>query len=422
MYYKGTYHLFYQYCPGYIEWGPSCSWGHAVSTDLVHWTELEPAIVPDDYGFIMSGSAVVDWNNTSGLGINGEPPLVAFYTTTDHKDNPCVQCLAYSNDEGMTWQRYEGNPIIPHIVDENRDPKVIWDPASGQWVMALYLEANEFALFGSADLIHWRELSRPILPHDAECPDFFPLPLDGDPDNMKWVLTAANQCAQIGTFDGTHFHPETKTLETAQCRNYYAAQTWSDTPDGRRVQIAWMGGGKYPSMPFNQQMSFPVELSLRTTPEGIRLCRTPVREIETLRRNKKELADIDLPRHWTDDGFREWAGDPIDAMELELVVEVGTSTSVDIILRNFPIRYMPEYEMLIAECGVATKMPLRDGLLKLRILMDRTSLEIYGNDGETFLATCLLPHPEAAGFSLVSVDDGIRLVSATRYDLERIWP
>ena len=423
VYYKGTYHLFHQYCPGSLDQRfELSSWNHATSTDLVHWTEHGPVIVPDEYGFIWSGSAVVDWNNTSGLSVNGEPPLVAFFTHGDQKENRCVQCIAYSNDEGMTWTKYAGNPVIPHIVADNRDPKVIWDAPSNQWVMVLYLDGNDFALFGSQDLLHWKELSRLVIKGDAECPDFFSLPLDGDDANRKYVIMGANQRYMVGSFDGTRFLPETELLEWAEARNIYAAQTWSDAPDGRRIQICWMGGARYPGMPFNQQMTFPAEFSLRTTPEGVRLCRMPVREIELLQQNKRELKDIDLPIHWVYDAFREWADERIDTLDLEVVVEVGNSTSVDIILRNSPIRYMPKYEMLIADGGVGTKLPLRDGLLKLRILMDRTSLEIFGNDGEVFLTTCLLPHPEARGFSLVSIDEPIRLVSAIRYDLASIWP
>ena len=150
--------------------------------------------------------------------------------------------------------------------------------------MALYLANNDFALFGSSDLKSWTKLSDVHLPNARECPDLFELPVVGGMDHTKWVFWGTNGRHFIGTFDGERFSAESNVLQTEHGANCYAAQTWSDIPSTgyRRLQIAWMQGGKYPNMPFNQQMTFPCELTLRTTADGIRMFRKPVREIETI--------------------------------------------------------------------------------------------------------------------------------------------
>ena len=166
VYYKGEYHLFLQYNAKGMKWGPN-TWAHAVSTDLVHWKQIAHALEPDEqFGWIWSGSAVVDARNTSGLRSGSEDPLIAIYTTgnthvTPHKK--CVQCIAFSNDRGRTWTKYSGNPVIGHVAAENRDPKVIWHEPSRRWVMALFLDKNDYALFGSADLKGWQHLSEGLV-------------------------------------------------------------------------------------------------------------------------------------------------------------------------------------------------------------------------------------------------------------------
>src|SRR5262249_50736286 len=162
----------------------------------------------------------------------------------------------------------EQNPVLKHIAAENRDPKVVWHAPSRRWIMALYLDKEDFALFASPDLKEWTRLQDITMPGCGECPDFFEMPVDGDANHRKWVFTAANGRYLVGTFDGQRFTPESSVLQVDYGANYYAVQTYSDIPasDGRRIQIAWMNGGSYPQMPFNQQMSFPCELTLRTTP------------------------------------------------------------------------------------------------------------------------------------------------------------
>jgi sucrose-6-phosphate hydrolase SacC (GH32 family) len=297
VFYKGDYHFFFQYNPSGINWD-NMTWGHAVSKDLVHWTQLENAILPDKLGTIYSGCAVVDWENTSGFGTADSKAMVCIYTaagehnTAGEKGVPYTQCLAYTTD-GRKFTKYDENPVLPHVMGSNRDPKVIWYAPQKKWVMALYLDGDAFALFESKDLKAWTKLQDIKIPGHFECPDFFPMPVDGKKDNQKWVFTAANGDYLIGTFDGKVFTTDGNAIRADYGANYYAVQTYSDIPaaDGRRIQIAWMQGGKYPDMPFNQQMSFPCEMKLRTFPEGLRICRLPVAEIKNIQGKKHTWKD-----------------------------------------------------------------------------------------------------------------------------------
>jgi len=190
VYYDGEYHLFYQHNPYGWNWG-NMTWGHAVSTDIIHWKELGDAIHPDHLGTIFSGSAVVDFNNTAGFQTGDEKVIVCIYTSAGgrnpmSKGQPFTQSIAYSNDRGRTWKVYEHNPVVGHINGRNRDPKVIWHTPTGQWVMALYLDKSEMGFFTSKDLKSWEFQSK--IKCFNECPELFALPVDGNKDNEKWIL------------------------------------------------------------------------------------------------------------------------------------------------------------------------------------------------------------------------------------------
>ena len=214
VFYNGEYHLFFQHNPYGWAWG-NMHWGHAVSRDLVHWQELGDKLLPDDFGPMFSGSGVVDWNNTSGFGKNGKPPLVLFYTAAG---DPTVQCIAYSVD-GRNFTKYAGNPIVKQITSGNRDPKVIWHEPTKKWVMVLYVELEKrkhtVHFFTSPNLRDWTLASItegfPGSNYLFECPDFFELPIDGDAAKKKWVLFGANGEYAIGTFDGKPSRPNTQT-------------------------------------------------------------------------------------------------------------------------------------------------------------------------------------------------------------------
>ncbi len=262
VYYDGEYHLFFQYNPEGLQWG-NMTWGHAVSPDLLHWKQLDNALLPDSLGTMFSGSAVVDWNNTAGFQSGKEKALVAIYTchrSADVDSSLEDQCLAYSNDRGRTWTKYAHNPVLPtpHLVNRSfRDPKVFWYAPTGKWVMIIYHRVGN-SLYGSPDLKRWTLLSEFTgLPY--ECPDMYELAVDGDAGNTRWIAEGGNGDYFIGRFDGTTFTPESGKLTCDHGAHYYASQTFSDIPegDGRRIQIAWMSGGNFPGTPFTNQMSFP---------------------------------------------------------------------------------------------------------------------------------------------------------------------
>lgn len=280
IYYDGEYHLFYQHNPFEREW-ENMHWGHAVSRDLIHWTELQEALYPDEHGTMFSGSAVIDYKNTSGFGKKGVPPMVAIYTAASSDRQ--VQCIAYSLDKGRTWTKYADNPVIDSKEKWNsqdtRDPKVFWHEPIKKWVMVLN-ERDGHSIYHSEDLKHWEYQSH--VTGFWECPELFELPVDGNPDNTKWVMYGASGTYMIGSFDGYKFTPEAGKYYYAT-GSIYAAQTYTNIPssDGRRIQIGW-GRIAHPGMPFNGCMLIPTSLSLKTTSEGIRLFSTPIKEFDQL--------------------------------------------------------------------------------------------------------------------------------------------
>ena len=429
VYYRGEYHLFFQHTPGFMNHAAN-SWGHAVSTDLVHWRELDTAIAPDEYGYIWSGSAVVDTDDSAGFAQGGaEQALVAVYTTggfgaprpNQPGANPCVQAIAYSTDRGRSFRRYPGNPVLGHLRANNRDPKVIRHAPTGQWIMALFLDGNDFALYGSPDLKRWRHLCDLEVTDTGECPDLFELPVDGDPDDTRWVFWGAAGVYRLGRFDGTTFTPETPALRCELGRNGYAAQTWSDVPpeDGRRIQISWMRDGHFPAMPFNGQMSFPVELSLRSTAQGVRLCRQPVRELERLHRRTLRWEDHRLSpglnRH---DLYHDTTW---DLFHLEAVVDPADGAAFGIIVRGHDLRY-DVAGASFTWLGQTIPAPRDgDGCLRLQLLVDRTSLELFGAGGLVSASFCFLPAACDLPLELYAEGGNVRLVSLALHELNSAW-
>ena len=278
IFYEGEYHLFYQHNPYEREW-ENMHWGHAVSKDLIHWEELNDALYPDELGGMFSGSAVIDYDNTAGFNKGKTPAMIAAYTAASPEKQ--VQCIAYSLDKGRTFTKYTGNPVIDSKAKWNsqdtRDPKVFWYDAGNHWVMALN-ERDGHSIYTSPNLKEWTYQSH--VTGFWECPELFELPIDGNPNNTKWVMYGASGTYMIGSFDGKVFTPESgKHLYTKG--TIYAAQTFTNMTDGRRVQIGW-GRVSHPEMPFNGMMLLPTELTLRTTKDGARLFNVPVKETEQL--------------------------------------------------------------------------------------------------------------------------------------------
>ncbi|OWP62240.1 glycosyl hydrolase family 32 [Hymenobacter amundsenii] len=300
VYLNGTYHLYFQYYPDGMVWGPM-HWGHATSRDLVRWQEQPIALYPDSLGWIFSGSAVIDANNTAGFGKNA---MVAIFTHHNdpeekkHTNKHQYQSLAYSLDEGKTWTKYAGNPVLPNPgIQDFRDPKVSWHEASRQWVMTLATK-DRITFYGSPNLKNWTKLSEfgeKVGAHGGvwECPDLFPLQLKGQ---TYWVLIVnLNPGAPnggsgtqyfVGQFDGKTFTPRSTDTKWADYGpDDYAGVTWNNTP-GRRIFLGWMSNWTYanqvPTSPWRNALTIPRELGLRQVGTDIRLTSEPVKELQQL--------------------------------------------------------------------------------------------------------------------------------------------
>jgi fructan beta-fructosidase len=320
VYHHGEYHLFYQHYPDSTVWGPM-HWGHAVSSDLLHWKHLPIALYPDSLGMIFSGSAVVDEKNTSSLGTMENPPLVAIFTyhnmegekagRTDYQR----QGIAYSLDNGNTWKKYEKNPVLENQGTKDfRDPKVFWYEPSKKWIMIL-AAFDHVEFYASNDLKDWDKLSdfgREYGSHGGvwECPDLFQLDVDGE-KTKKWVmLLSINPGGPnggsgtqyfIGNFDGQKFVSETAKRDTLWLdygADNYAGVTWSNIPvkDGRRIFLGWMSNWNYanvvPTSPWRSAMTIPRELKLKRINHHLYLQSVPVDELNRAAMKAKTVLNI----------------------------------------------------------------------------------------------------------------------------------
>ncbi len=417
VYYNGEYHLFFQHNPKGIQWG-NMTWGHAVSKDLVHWKQLDHAIRPDEHGTIFSGSAVVDEHNTSGFGRPGKPPLVCAFTYAGRFGNPprpFTQGIAYSLD-GRSFTKYPGNPVLQNLAPGNRDPKVFWHAPSRQWVMVLYVRRGAMHLFHSPDLKKWTPASICDFPDAHECPELFELPVDGDANNTRWVLWEGAGRHMIGRFDGTTFTPETDVLPSEWGRNCYAGQTFNNEPHGRRVFIAWMRGGEYPGMPFNQQMSFPRRFTLRTTADGIRLHQQPVEEIKRLYANSRHLSQMRF-----EPGDDPLAGFDGELYDLDLLLDPAEAERITFGFHGHRLDY-DTHKQTLSAFGRTVSLPAFQGPLRLRMLIDRTSIEIFANDGRIVMSYCFVPDLDDYGLSLRCEGGSATVADLEIHELKPIWP
>ena len=438
VWYDGQWQLFYQHNPFGITWG-HMSWGHAVSRDLVHWSHL-PIAIPEAGGIMaFSGSAVFDSTNTSGLGTRNRPPLVAIYT--GHRKGRQDQRLAYSTDGARTWTKLPA-PVLDLGKADFRDPKVFWFDQGRHWVMAVSLPLEHQILFySSPDLRHWTRTGA-FGPAGAvggawECPDLFPLPIEGG--GSAWVLIVnINPGAPLGgsgtqyftgNFDGSRFTSDgdTTTHWADFGSDFYAAVSWNDVPasDGRRVWIGWMSNWLYgqavPTTPWRSAMSVPRVVTLRRTPGGLRLLQQPVVELDQLahaapaefmggsdpdaaawlaaRGPLSEALDVTLlltgPRHGplsldVLSGDSDRTTVTVDASNGELSVDRRHSGLV-----NFHPAFAARH---------VAPLRLSGDTVRLRLLLDASSVEVFGQNGESVLTDVILPSPGPRRLALRSED------------------
>lgn len=466
VFYEDEYHLFYQYYPDSTVWGPM-HWGHAVSKDLIHWEHLPIALYPDSLGYIFSGSAVVDWNNTSGLGTEENPPLVAIYTYHDAKgarggrNDYQTQGIAYSLDKGRTWEKYANNPVLDNPgIKDFRDPKVAWHPATEKWVMILAV-LDHVELYGSPDLKSWEKLSefgKEAGAHGGvwECPDLFPLTLEGQ-DTQKWVMLVSinpgglygGSATQyfVGNFDGKEFvndNPANMILWLDYGKDNYAGVTWSDISkeDGRRIFMGWMSNWQYanrvPTSPWRSAMTIPRTLSLKNTSEGNRLLSNPVRELEFIRGESVALTsqsiegEVDITQNVSFDmGTAELLLEFTAIQEsADFGIELSNANNQKITLgyetkknRFYIDRTESGNSSFSSEFSgkyYAPRMSANNHL-KLHVFIDVSSVELFADDGEVVMTELFFPDTVLDQIKLYSKDGTVELQSGRAIDLPSIW-
>jgi fructan beta-fructosidase len=428
VFYDGEYHLFYQHNPYGCDFSRNDynkSWGHAVSTDLVHWTELPEAVYPDSLGSIYSGSAVVDEFNTAGFQTGKEKPIVAMFTSAGNRNpwsegkpegKPFTQSLAYSNDRGRTFTKYQGNPVLENMEYVNRDPKVFWYEPEKKWVLVLHFDERAMAFFNSKDLKTWEFKSELEIKRLVDCPELFSLPVDGDKTNRKWILYGGSGYYYVGNFDGKEYKPETGEIKYSYGNCFYASQTFNNMPqkDGRRIQIAW-GRIPTPGMPFNQIMLFPVELTLRSTDDGLRLFAYPVEEIKNIYSKKYEWKNVQ-PR-LGENILSKIEGELFDIQAEFVPAETG---EFGFVVNGIPVVYNIDHHQLTCGGSEANLEPV-NGKIQLRMLIDRISIEIFANDGKIYMPVRASAADNRKGLALFTTGGSTTIGSLKVYQLKSIW-
>ena len=413
-YYEGEWHLFYQ-------WGPTANpfnnifWGHAVSRDLVRWKHLPAAIYPGEIskGSCWSGTAWVDNENVTGFGRNGAAPLCVFWT-----DLGAGIAMGYSTDRGRTWLPYDRNPVFK----SPRDPSICWVPELKKYVALTYQTAQ----FESTNLKDWQPTELGF-PGRGECPDLFPLCVDGDPGKKRWVLNST-----IGEFINGRFVCDPKEARdpyrgdfsglTARGR-FYAAQTFRNAPNNRIVQIAWLRGMKHmvrPDLPeawCYQMLSLPYDLTLRKTPQGVRLFRYPVPELASLRGTMLSCLENVILKQGENPlaGVR---GKSFDVeVEFEIPAVLDASHEFGLNVRGVPIEYIGENGGFGRDGRYTVK--ILGPTLKIKVVVDNRMMEVFMQDGLHQFTE--LPNPDSQSLAVFTKGKPIKVKSLVVYEMKSMW-
>jgi sucrose-6-phosphate hydrolase SacC (GH32 family) len=437
------------------------SWGHAVSTDLFHWTQLPVALKEENGIMIFTGSAVVDYRNTSGFCLGSKPCLIAVYTgyTPANGSRPSLQTqnVAFSNDRGRTWIKYKGNPVLDLHMSDFRDPKVFWFQPTHRWIMAVSLpNDHKIRFYSSLNLKNWSWLSD-FGPAGAtggqwECPEIFQPPTEGESGGSHWVLKVGlNPGARqggsgeqyfIGQFDGTRFtneNPVSTTLWTDYGKDCYCALTFNNLPvDQRPVMIGWMDNWQYaaklPTSPWRGQMTIPRRLWLSGTHEGIRLFQRPSEQMQKLVAGEIEsdgqsLAGMNKMLKLSDLAKRH-------TFELVSTITLGNAREVGWrLLRQdgtaAVIGYDAKRGALFIDrthSGLAgfspdfpsrMEAPLHTQLsLEMEIVVDRSSVEVFADGGRVAITSLAFPPADASGIEAYGLDGAAGPFSATLRSLQ----
>ncbi len=457
LYLDGEYHLFYQHNPSRASWG-FIHWGHAVSPDLVHWTDLPLALAPDPrLGMPFSGSAVVDRDRTSGLCSDDDPAcVIAIFTHSGHAQ---VQSIATSRDRGRSFHLYDANPVLPNPgLPDFRDPKVFFHTPTARWIMVL-AAGDRVRLYGSTNLTAWTHLSD-IGPSESlrggvlECPDLFEVPVANEPGVTHWVLKVDTNPGGryggsgarylIGDFDGVRFTPLTGGFQWVDYgADFYAAASFANMPSAgsrRHVWLAWMNNWAYagvlPTGSWRGAMTVPRDLGLLRVSQGYVLTQRPAPELAALRESPRvELGEGLIAADCT--FLEEAAG---DALEIELAFEPGTAREVGLRIRRGPSeetqigydavrgtvfvdRSATGYSLLREALPPRHEAPLPPdptGQISLTVFVDRSSVEVFSGDGRVALTDVLLASKDSRGTQLYAEGGVARLRALRAWPLRQI--
>lgn len=451
MFYKdGLYHLYFQYNPYGSVWG-NMHWGHSTSTDLMHWKFEGCAIVPDAWGAIFSGSCVVDHENTAGFG---KEAVVAFYTSA--KSTPWgdiqMQSMAYSLDNGKTFTKYEGNPILTSSEKDFRDPKVFWYAPGKHWVMILAV-GQHMEIYSSVNLKEWKKESEFGAMQGAhggvwECPDLVEIPVEGTREK-KWVLICnlnpggpfGGSAAQyfVGSFDGKKFVNEspTQTKWMDWGKDNYATVTWNNAPDGRCIALGWMSNWQYannvPTRQYRSANTLARDLTLYREGQELYLKSTPSVEVKKARGKKVSIPSFKVSeKHEMVNLFEEKQG----AYEVEIVIQNAGASKIAFSLLNdkgekVSMYYdlnRKQFVMDRSESGkvdfskdfpAVTVAPVNvDKELTLRLFVDRSSIEAFGEDGKFVMTNLVFPSQPYVKMCFEADKNGYAVKSLNVYKLQ----